>query len=102
MSRNYSEEEKREYLDRFKVSGKSKTIYARENGIPEMVGSIGSQTAVANNMQIVQGIKQGVKEAIQEADFNFTNVVNVGNETLYKGQQSYNKLQNNKYGTINV
>ena len=35
MARNYSEEEKREYLDRFKVSGKSKTIYARENGIPE-------------------------------------------------------------------
>jgi len=26
MARNYSEEEKREYLDRFKVSGKSKTI----------------------------------------------------------------------------
>lgn len=81
---------------------KGQYFYARENGIPEMVGSIGSQTAVANNMQIVQGIKQGVKEAIQEADFNFTNVVNVGNETLYKGQQSYNKLQNNKYGTINV
>ena len=35
MARNYSEEEKREYLDRFKVSGKSKTRYARENGIPE-------------------------------------------------------------------
>ena len=35
MARNYSEKEKREYLDRFKVSGKSKTIYARENGIPE-------------------------------------------------------------------
>lgn len=81
---------------------KGQYFYARENGIPEMVGSIGSQTAVANNMQIVQGIKQGVKEAIQEADFNFTNVVNVGNETLYKKQQAYNKLQNNKYGTINV
>ena len=35
MSRNYSEEEKQEYLDKYKVSGKSKTIYARENGIPE-------------------------------------------------------------------
>ena len=81
---------------------KGQYFYARENGIPEMVGSIGSQTVVANNMQIVQGIKQGVKEAIQEADFNFTNVVNVGNETLYKKQQAYNKLQNNKYGTINV
>lgn len=35
MARNYSEEEKREYLDKYKVSGQSKTIYARENGIPE-------------------------------------------------------------------
>lgn len=35
-------------------------------------------------------------------NMEMTNVVNVGNETLYKGQQSYNKLQNNKYGTINV
>ena len=35
MSRNYSEKEKQEYLDKYKVIGKSKTIYARENGIPE-------------------------------------------------------------------
>lgn len=35
MPRNYSEEEKQELLDQFKVSGKSKTEYARENGIPE-------------------------------------------------------------------
>lgn len=81
---------------------KGQYFYARENGIPEYVGSIGTQTAVANNTQIVEGIKQGVKEAINEADFEFTNVVNVGNETLYKAQKSYNKMQNNKYGTINV
>ena len=35
MARNYSEDEKQEYLDKYKVSGKSKTTYARENGIPE-------------------------------------------------------------------
>lgn len=35
MPRKYSEEEKQELLDKFKVSGKSKTEYARENGIPE-------------------------------------------------------------------
>ena len=33
--RNYSEEEKRLHLDRYKVSGKSKTEYARANDIPE-------------------------------------------------------------------
>ena len=37
---------------------------AREAG-PELVGSIGGRTAVANNDQIIQGIKQGVSEAIR-------------------------------------
>ena len=35
MARNYSEEEKQKYLDKYKVSGKSKTTYARENRIQE-------------------------------------------------------------------
>ena len=36
-------------------------------------------------------------------NMNFTNVVNVGNETLYKKQQAYNKMQNDKYGTtVNI
>lgn len=35
MSRIYSEEEKRNYIDRYRVSGKSKTAYAKENDIPE-------------------------------------------------------------------
>lgn len=37
---------------------------ARENGLPEMVGNIGGQTAVANNEQIVEAIKRGVFEAM--------------------------------------
>lgn len=37
---------------------------ARENGIPEMVGSIGNRTAVANNDQIVAGIAGGVSSAM--------------------------------------
>lgn len=77
-------------------------FYARENGIPELVGRIGNSAAVANNDQIVQGIKQGVKEAIQESDSTQPIIINLGNETLYKKQQQYNKLQNNKYGTINL
>ena len=32
-------------------------------------------------------------------NMNFTNVVNLGNETLYKKQQKYNQMQNDKYGT---
>ncbi len=35
-------------------------------------------------------------------NMHFTNVVNVGNKKLYEGQQSFNKRQQNKYGTINL
>lgn len=37
---------------------------ARENGMTEMVGRFGNQTAVANNDQIVQGIAMGVASAV--------------------------------------
>ncbi len=39
---------------------------ARESG-PEMVGRMGSRNAVANNGQIVEGIKAGVFEAVMDA-----------------------------------
>jgi len=39
---------------------------AREAG-PEMVGAIGGRTAVANNDQIVEGIRQGVYDAVSAA-----------------------------------
>ena len=32
-------------------------------------------------------------------EMSFTNVVNVGNNTLYKAQQKYNRRQNDRYGT---
>lgn len=35
-------------------------------------------------------------------NMNFTNVVNVGNDTLYKKQQRMNERMINKYGTINL
>ena len=48
----------------FPESGQA--FIARENGIPEMVGSIGRRTAVANNDQIVESISVGVAEANSE------------------------------------
>ena len=42
---------------------------AREQG-PEMVGTIGGRTAVANNDQIVEGIRQGVYDAVSAAMAN--------------------------------
>ncbi len=40
---------------------------ARENGLTEMVGAIGNKAAVANNDQIVDGIRDGVYEAVVAA-----------------------------------
>ena len=40
---------------------------ARENGTPEMVGRIGSHTAVANNDQIVASVSDGVYRAVLSA-----------------------------------
>ncbi len=45
---------------------KGEMFIAREQG-PELVGSIGSKTAVANNNQIIQGIYEGVKTAVSQA-----------------------------------
>lgn len=50
---------------------------AREPGNPEMVGSIGGHTAVANNDQIVAAVSQGVFEAVREAMGNGNQSVNV-------------------------
>lgn len=48
----------------FPESGQA--FIARENGIPEMVGTIGRRTAVANNEQIVESVASGVAEANSE------------------------------------
>lgn len=73
---------------------------ARENGIPELVGTMGSKNAVANNQQIVEGIEQGVMSAMLQVLPSFqtdqggdvTLVLKIGNETVAeanaKGQAS--------------
>ena len=45
--------------------GIGEMFIARENG-PELVGRMGNRNVVANNSQIVEGIKEGVKEAVVE------------------------------------
>lgn len=49
---------------------------AREAG-PELVGSMGGRTAVANNDQIVDGIRQGVYDAVVAANANGNSDVSV-------------------------
>ena len=74
-------------------------FFANENGVPEYVGSIGNRAAVANNQQIIAGIKQGVKEAMMETESSQNLTVKLGNDVLYKAQQRYNRRQNDIYGT---
>ena len=51
-------------------------FFASENGA-EMVGSMDGRTAVANNDQIVEGIRQGVYDAVMAANGNGNNDVSV-------------------------
>lgn len=46
---------------------KARLFYANENGIPELVGRIGSNTAVMNNGQIVASVAAGVYRAVVAA-----------------------------------
>lgn len=74
---------------------KAQLFYARENGIPEMVGSIGGQTAVANNDQIVTAIENGVLRAMTAAlgansgtqEINLNIVTELDGQTVYRNQQ---------------
>ena len=58
---------------------KGQIFFARENGTPELVGKIGSNTTVANNEQIINGIKIGVEDALTSA---LTKLRGFGNATL--------------------
>lgn len=67
---------------------------ARESG-PEMVGTIGGRTAVANNDQIVEGIRQGVFEAVSAAMSNRSGSqeirVYLDSREIRAGQQRLNR-----------
>jgi len=75
---------------------------ARESG-PEMVGTIGGHTAVANNDQIVEGIRAGVYDAVVSAMSNNSNStpipVEIDGRRLAEILYPYNKMANNRHGT---
>ena len=67
---------------------------ARESG-PELVGSIGNRTAVANNDQIIAGIRQGVFEAVTQAMSNQSGgevVLKLDGDVLAKGVTRYQRF----------
>lgn len=85
---------------------------ARENASPEMVGRIGTRTAVANNDQIVAGIRAGVMDGMMQVyattsggNNSSGQIVNeftfkIGEETIYqavlRGKEKYDR----RYQTV--
>ncbi len=58
-------------------------FYAHENGMPELVGRLGSNTAVMNNQQIVDAVASGVADAVARVMGNKKTVIQIdGKEIL--------------------
>ena len=86
------------YLTGFASGGfptEGQLFIANEGSAPEMVGTMGGHTAVANNDQIVEGIKMGVYEAVSSAMNNGGNDVSVkvylDSREIKAGQQRLNR-----------
>lgn len=77
-------------------------FFANENGIPEMVGRIGHQTAVANNDQIATSITNALITALDQYDFGggkSPTIIYIGNKKVYEGYGDYVSDENDRYGT---
>lgn len=82
----------------FPTSGE--LFIANEAG-PEMVGTMGGKTAVANNDQIVAGISQGVYSAVVAAMGNQQSqplVVQLDGETIYNNQSKVANSRGTSFG----
>lgn len=81
-----------ERYDRGGWPNSAQVFMARENGLPEMVGTIGGHTAVANNGQIVASIAAGVRDAVADVFAAMIGLVNQpeedsGDIVLYLGDE---------------
>lgn len=77
-------------------------FFANENGIPEMIGRIGNQTAVANNDQITTAIASAVTTALNNSNFGENGsptVIYIGNKKVYEGYGKHVQRENDRYGT---
>jgi hypothetical protein len=75
---------------------------AREAG-PELVGTIGSNTAVVNNDQIVSSVAAGVAQAVASVLGNGGNTnditIKVDSEVLYRAVKKGERMASGRYGT---
>jgi hypothetical protein len=75
---------------------------ARESG-PELVGSIGNRSAVANNDQIVEAVSDGVYRAVTAAmqgsgGSRTPLVINLDGKTIYDNQKSVKRSVGYSFG----
>ena len=81
-------------------------FFANENGVPEMVGRIGNQTAVANQDQITTSITNALLQALNQYDFGNNQpsriVVNIGGKKIYDGYGDYINSETDRYGTTTL
>ena len=85
------------YLQGFATGGfpdEGQLFMARESG-PELVGTMGGRTAVANNQEITDGIRQAVYDAMTASNANGNNDVSVrvylDSREIKAGQQRLNR-----------
>ena len=73
---------------------------ARENGLPEMVGTINGKTAVANNDQIVDAIAIGVAKAMSSNKSNANvNIIAQGDDNGFMNYITFKQQQRDRqYG----
>ena len=77
-------------------------FFANENGVPEMIGRIGNQTAVANNDQIATSLTNALLSALNQYDFGggkSPTTIYIGNRKVYEGYGDYVADENDRYGT---
>lgn len=77
------------------VVGSGQMFLARENGMPELVGSIGGSTAVMNNDQIVAAVAGGVYDAVVSA-MSQTNGKSQSIQVFLDGKQIEASTRNTK------
>lgn len=86
---------------------KGDLFFANENGVPEYITTIGNKTAVANNDQMAKAVSNAIISAMDNYSNQINNepstiIVQLGNETIYKGHGEYQSRESDRYGTSYV
>lgn len=100
------------YIPRFASGGfptPGQLFVANEPGNPEMIGSIGGRTAVANNEQITEAIAAAVYNAVvsaqaQQADrpIQINETINLDGRAVYRNQRQVEQAQGYRMTTSTI